>query len=324
MELYKPYLTDIKDSFKVAKKVATKTGQPILYHLVDFLFSVVRYGVGPKQYSEGGFYKLRSFDRNKTYTRQRRDRLCGLFNNKQYRHYLQNKNEFNSYFRSFISRNWIYCKTASITQIECFLKNNDRVIVKPIDSTKGQGIKELNKKGKTVTEIATSFSGTDILLEELLIQHPQMCYANNSVNTIRITTVLDSCGEAHIIKISFRCGIGESIVDNYSAGGVLYPVNMHYCRIEGPGNSSLLGDSVFIHPGTDIFMPGRVIPCLNEAIELVKTAACSIPQVRFVGWDVAILERGPELIEGNTRPGENLIEAQGSEKGLYKTIKSYL
>ena len=66
MELYRPIKTDLKDSLWAAKKVAALTGRSVLYHLFDFLFSVVRYGVGPKQYSVGDFYKLRSFDRAKT------------------------------------------------------------------------------------------------------------------------------------------------------------------------------------------------------------------------------------------------------------------
>lgn len=324
MELYKIYKSDLLASVRVAKKVAGKTGKSTFYHLVDFLLSVVMYGVGPKQYSEGGFYKLRSFDRRITYTRQRRDRLCKMFNDKTHLHLLRNKYEFNDYFKKYINRDWLYCKTASIKQIEEFLSRNKRILVKPVDSTKGQGIYELEKDKKELGDISDSLVGTNILLEELLIQHPQMCYGNKSVNTLRINTVLDRDGTAHIIKSSFRCGIGDAIIDNYSAGGVLYPVNNRYGRIEGPGRNNMMGVPVFVHPGTKIFMLGRDIPFFKDSLKLVQDAAATIPQIRFVGWDVAILENGPELIEGNTRPGENLIESQGYEKGLYKRILSYL
>lgn len=323
MELYRIYKSDIKECLKTAKKVSGITGKSTFYHLIDFLSAVVKYGVGPRQYSEGGFYKLRSFDREKTYTRQRRDKLCKMFNDKQYRHILKNKNEFNDYFSKYIGRDWIYCKTASVEEIVEFLNRNDRILVKPVDNTKGHGIHELEKDIKEEINTANSFVGTNTMLEELLVQHPQMCYGNKSVNTLRINTVLDRDGTAHVIKSSFRCGIGDAIVDNYSAGGVLYPVNNRYGRIEGPGLNSMMGVPVFVHPGTKIFMPGRDIPYFKDSLKLVQDAAATIPQVRFVGWDVAILENGPELIEGNTRPGE-IIESQGYEKGLYKRILSYL
>ena len=324
MELYRIYNSDIKDCIRVAKKTSGITGRSILYHLVDFLYSVVRYGVGPKQYSEGSFYELRSFDRMKTYTRQRRDKLCRKFNDKEFLHILKNKNEFNQFFKDLISRDWIWCKTASSQQIKDFLNRNNRILVKPGDSTKGKGVHELKKDQEELGGIVDSLVGTNTLLEELLVQHPQMCFANKSVNTLRINTVLDKEGVVHVIKVSLRCGVGESIVDNYSAGGVLYPVNSLYGRIEGPGRNRSLGQTVYVHPGTDIFMLGRDIVYFREALELVKKAARAIPQVRFIGWDVAILENGPELIEGNTRPGENLIESKGSEKGLYRKILSYL
>lgn len=323
MELYRIYKSDFKASVETAKNVAKITGKSVCYHFVDFLSAVVMYGVGPKQYSQGCFYKLRSFDRRKTYTRQRRDRLCKMFNDRSYLHVLQNKIEFNDYFCKFIRRDWVYCKTASAKQIEDFLSRNDRVLVKPINSTKGHGIHELDKEERTLKDISVALSGENIMLEELLVQHPQMCYGNKSVNTLRITTVLDTDGIARVIKTSFRCGIGDAVVDNYSAGGVMYPVNTKYGCIEGAGMSNSLGDNIFIHPGTDVFMPGREIPFLREALQLVQDAAVTIPKIRFVGWDVAILKDGPELIEGNTRPDEALIEFNGFEKGLYGKILSY-
>ena len=324
MELYRLYKSDIKVSIKTAKEVAKKTGKSTCYHLVDFLYSVVMYGVGPIQYSQGYFYKLRSFDREKTYTKQRIYRLCELFNDKQYMHILRNKNEFNDYFKKYVSRDWIYCKTASVQEIEEFISRNERIMVKPVNNSKGRGIYELQKDRKGIKDMANSFVGANVVLEEFLIQHPQMCYGNKSVNTLRIVTVLDREGIVQIIKTNFRCGIGDAIVDNFHAGGVMYPVNNKYGRIEESGLCDSLGDNIFIHPGTNCFMLGREVPFFKEALHMVQDAAVTIPQVRFVGWDVAILETGPELIEGNTRPGEDLMEFKGSEKGFYKKILSYL
>lgn len=36
---------------------------------------------------------------------------------------------------------------------------------------------------------------------------------------------------------------------------------------------------------------------------MLTSAAKEIPQVAYVGWDVAITPNGPVLIEGNTTPG---------------------
>ena len=41
----------------------------------------------------------------------------------------------------------------------------------------------------------------------------------------------------------------------------------------------------------------------NEAVELVKKAAKVVPEIGYIGWDVAISENGPIIIEGNCFPG---------------------
>ena len=88
-----------------------------------------------------------------------------------------------------------------------------------------------------------------------------------------------------------------------TTGGAVYPVDIATGRIEGPGGNNVVGPTIYVHPGTNCFMPGRIIPFWHEAIETVSTAAAMIPNIRLVGWDVAILENGPELIEGNSKPG---------------------
>ena len=324
MELYRFRRTDILGCIKASRAVAAQTGQSVLYHLVDFLTSVVLYGVDPQQYSAGGFYRLPRFLRKKTYTLQRSNKLCKAFNDKSYRHLLRNKEEFDALFSRFISRGWMHCKNASAEEIAAFLRRYGRVIAKPGNSEKGQGIYSLEYNEQTVAEVSGSLAGQDILLEEWLTQHPQMCFGNHSINTVRYNTVLDAGGEVHLISTSLRCGVGDAIVDNYSGGGVVYPLDNKLGRINGPGKSLKLGLYIYTHPGTDIFMLGRVIPYWNEALEIVMAAAKVVPQIRLVGWDVAILENGPELIEGNTRPGENLFETQGEgERGVYRKVWSF-
>lgn len=70
------------------------------------------------------------------------------------------------------------------------------------------------------------YLGGDYIMEEMIQQHPEMCFNNKSVNIIRVYTVLDAKGEPHIIKALLRAGCGESIVDNvHASGGRLYSVD---------------------------------------------------------------------------------------------------
>ncbi len=55
------------------------------------------------------------------------------------------------------------------------------------------------------------------------------------------------------------------------------------------------------HPVTGEVIVGFQIPFWNQIIELVKELAYVVPQVRYVGWNIAITEKRPILIEGNYR-----------------------
>lgn len=321
MEIYRIKRKDLKESVNIAKKVSSVTGISFLYHWIDCLYSIVMYGCSPEQYIFGKFYKLRSFDRNNTYTHSRTYVAKRFFCDPESQHLCSNKVDFNRFFSEYVKRSWIFCKEASANELLTFFIANKRVIVKPFNLSKGQGVYELDREEQN-EELVKSLLGKNVLLEAFIEQHPDLCLGNKSVNTIRINTILDSKGTVHFIKAAIRCGVGDSVVDNFSAGGIVYPINIDYGCIEGPGISKSFDRSIYIHPGTTCLMVGKVIPFWPEVIRIVREAAMSLQKIRFVGWDVAITTDGPELVEANTRPGANLIESIGEKRGFWKLIKS--
>ena len=130
--------------------------------------------------------------------------------------------------------------------------------------------------------------------------HPQ------SVNTLRIVTDLVG-DEIHIAYIMVKIGTGGGCCDNSGQGGVI-------CRVDEASASicSVATDDYFHvfeeHPDTHVRFQGYPIPMLSEAIALAKQAALVVPQLRHVGWDVAITPDGPAIIEGNEYPGTDLCQ----------------
>ena len=41
----------------------------------------------------------------------------------------------------------------------------------------------------------------------------------------------------------------------------------------------------------------------EQVIEMLRKAAVRVPEIGYVGWDIAITETGPILIEGNNDGG---------------------
>lgn len=70
-------------------------------------------------------------------------------------------------------------------------------------------------------------------------------------------------------------------------------------------------------------MLGYQIPNWDKVIEGSKRAAEHLPQIGFIGWDVAITENGIQLIEGNHNPDYELLEFFGSN-GYYEKINKLI
>ena len=56
------------------------------------------------------------------------------------------------------------------------------------------------------------------------------------------------------------------------------------------------------HPQTGETIKGFKFPYWNEAIELCKKACQEIPEMGYVGWDVAFTPEGPLFVEANEFP----------------------
>lgn len=159
----------------------------------------------------------------------------------------------------------------------------------------------------------------DVMVEEIISQHHSMVFDNSSVNTIRTHTVLGKDGKAHVIKAILRAGVGNSVVDNYAQGGVIYEVDVKTGLVCSYGQTKTTRDNIYSHPGTDIVMLGYQIPNWGKVIEASEKAAELLPQVRIIGWDIAVTDHDVEMIEGNHNPDYELFEFIGST-GYYEKI----
>lgn len=312
------------DKAKVASNFCSKqTGKSKLYHYVDMANCIIRYGCSIRQYSVGGFYKYRSFDRSKIMTYRGWIKIMNICNDPSAIHLLENKSEFNEYFNEFVHRKWMGPKEIQEqgkVGIEKFIRECGSVIVKPIDDMEGRGIYVLKSSDDMKEAVAKIVEG-NVVVEEFIKQHPQMVFGNKSVNTIRMFTILDKQGEVHFIKAILRCGVGDTIVDNYCAGGVIYPIDVKNGIVEDAG-MNFLGQECVQHPGTDIIMLGYPIPHWDEVKDVLTKASKHIPAMRFVGWDVAVTLNGVDIIEGNHNPLFELIEFLG-KTGHYKDMLKY-
>ena len=125
----------------------------------------------------------------------------------------------------------------------------------------------------------------------------------SSLNTIRIDTFIDKNGGIEVISAHIRMSINNLYVDNIGSGGCYVGINLKTGELKKYGYSTINITGVkplTEHPVTKTVFENFRIPFIPQVIELVIKTASYMPGLRLVGWDVAIADSGPVLIEGNS------------------------
>ena len=261
------------------------------------------YGFSPENYVAYRVWNLNHFTRKNILAGRNKDRVEKLFNTGKDTSVIGDKEKFNQFFKVYVQRDWIYTKGKTESDIREFLQRNPVVMVKELRLSQGKGLYKLvsaDADDADVRELARK----NLLLEEFVEQHPAMAKLNpSSVNTCRIITVKDSAGDTHIIAAGLRVGGKDAAVDNLHGGGAMYTLDLDLGMVTRGGVSSEGKRNILLHPSTGHPMPGFVVPNWEHICATVKKAAALLDEFRFVGWDVAVTQRGCELIEANILTG---------------------
>ncbi len=162
-------------------------------------------------------------------------------------------------------------------------------------------------------------AGEDFIIQDYVRQHPAMsALFAGSVNTIRVETI-DTGGEIIVNSALLRVGTGMSASDNWSTGGLIVGIDMLTGRTNGPARTQLKygGHTFDKHPDTDAPLSGTEIPHWNEVRQMCERAASQMRPFKMLGWDVAITEEGPVIIEVNE--DYHIEMCQEACRGLRKT-----
>jgi len=271
-----------------------------------------RYGCSFDDYFRYEFYKKSNYERNKFITYRRSKNLIQNCNDPEYICYFNDKATFNTKFSAFIHRDWIDCHEATDEELQSFITQHERVLIKPRKGGQGKGIRLI-----TINDYRKGLvNGIDnCIAEEVLIQHPELSKLNpSSVNSIRVLTY-----NGDIIAAALRMGSNKSIVDNLHSDGICGHIDLQSGVIDILGVDNNMNKYLY-HPNSRVLLPGFIIPNWDQLIACVKEAAGLVKQVKYVGWDVAVLEDGIAIIEGNHDPGHDIVQMI-AQTGLWSELK---
>ena len=302
---------DYKGLFQAVNRIHKRSKKPRIPLFFDIVKCGLKFGAGYWDYELFGWWDLNDAERATHLTRGINNTLVKICNAPEARSVLIDKVEFNEFFSDVIGRKWIkITPETTLSEFEEFMQGLRFIISKPLDECGGKGVEKLDREdfedlGALLSHLISSGNG---ICEEYIVQHSEMSRLYPvSVNTLRLVSIIDDGGDSHILYAAVRFGNGGRVVDNISSGGLTAPIDVETGTV-----SNTAFDKGFnyyeVHPYTDTKIVGFKIPMWQEAMELVKRSALRIPKLRYVGWDIAITENGPIIVEANHVPGIHFIQ----------------
>lgn len=296
---------DLVRSFRAVKK---NTQLSYFEIFVDMVMSSFKYQSSFHDYFMFEFYKKNHKERDSYLTTGSSYEFYTKLNDAKRIFCFRNKTKFNELFQDFIKRDFLFLKNCTISKFMKWMENKEYIIAKPNEGVAGRGIEKICVKNYNLHELYLYLKKKKLeLIEDFIKQHDKMNKMNpSSVNTIRIITVRWR-GYTDIIAAILRIGVDKH-VDNFSAGGIAAPIDILTGEVSGPAISKKELITYEYHPETKCRIKGFKIPYWDEAVRIAREASKIVPEVKTVGWDIAITKNGAELIEGNDNWGKDAFQ----------------
>jgi hypothetical protein len=202
-------------------------------------------------------------------------------------------------------------KKTEFKKIENIIKDMgiENIIMKPVYGGGGRGINifKINNNNKHKTKNGIFFdesflkkkgSERDYILQAGIKQNKFLSkiYAN-SINTIRIITQ-NFFNNVNIIFCILRMGRDGREIDNFSQNGICVEINKNTGELCKHAASKQC-EYFFEHPNSKFIFENKKIPQWNKIKNLVKYWAQKLPKFTYLGWDIALSNNGPLVIEVN-------------------------
>lgn len=319
--------TNYKQLGKFVDYASSKSHKSKFRIITDALYSVFRFNISPKDYFCFRFFEVGKEERVNWAGTGFMYEYQLMMNPKNSRDKLEDKLKFLNYFKSFTNRKFYSLGEiqSNLQELSGLMNNKSgKLVLKGSHGQVGAEIEVINCSRFNPESLVQYMKDHHYdLIEEYVVQHPSLMQLSPSgLNTVRVFTQLHN-GDVKFLGARLRITV-NSPVDNMAAGNLAAPVNLETGLVEGPGvYSDITREERKVHPVTGYVIAGFQIPFWEEVLSIVRKAAVIIPDNKSIGWDVAITESGPELIEGNHNWCK-LLWQMPVKKGLKKDLEIYL
>lgn len=141
------------------------------------------------------------------------------------------------------------------------------------------------------------------ILQEPLSPHARIAeVCGDKISGVRIHTFLASDGP-QLVKAIFKVNVGGRDSDNFhhgASGNMLATLDIETGAVTRVvTGTGLQQKTVRTHPVTGADLVGFQLPYWPEVVALVREAQLALPGFICPGWDIAICDDGPRILEAN-------------------------
>ena len=318
-------ITRFKDMYDEKIEILNGNDVKLIQMTVEWLYVFYPIGFYYCDYFDYELYHRTVKEANKFLSRAYWWKVYKASNSYKKLYLLKNKEKFNQLFQKYVNRKFLNTNKCTYEEFEKFVIEHPEFFGKPYDGTGGQGAKILKvSEYKSIKHLYKYCVKNHLIIEEVVKQHKELAKFNNStVNTIRLYSLRCADGKVRALLANFRTGRKGNDVDNFHCGGVT-------CVVD-PKTGIIVSDAIDRHhkfydkhPDSNFKFKGFQIPCWDKLIQAIEECGCLIPELRHIGWDIAITDKNEiELIEGNSMPNFDVTQAADQIGKLY-IYKEYI
>ena len=212
---------------------------------------------------------------------------------------------------------------------------NQSIFIKPVRGFGGghaQRISYTDGKlsGEMTRLLYVEIVKSSFIIQDNIKQHRILAELNpSSVNTIRIDTFKGPDREPEILSAYLRIGASGNYVDNVMAGGLFVGINLEDGSFKNiayrefqEGEKALLDSSK-----TRELLHGLSLPFFEDVKRIAVEAASWLPEA-LLGWDIAVTDQGPVVIECNTlyydTSGSDIAYGGYGKNPVFQKVMDYI
>jgi len=226
-------------------------------------------------------------------------------------------------FKKYYRREAIAVESPKDYEAFCRFVSKHAVFVRKIvNESCGRSVELIDSTGADLKVLFDELiAAGKTILEELIVQHAHTAKLNaSSVNTVRCFTM--NINQEIIVPWCFiKVGQKGSFVDNGGSGGIFVGIDSETGILNTDGYDEA-NTRFEVHPDSGTRFIGFAFPDWSDMISICKEMAAQVPNMGWIGWDMAYTENGWVVVEGNSL--SEVIGPQSTSKvGIREKLLRY-